>query len=56
MKKRKDVLPIGALVLIVIGSLWLAQDMGWIGTNISWWPLLLIVVGAGILINNYYKL
>ncbi|MBN1923524.1 MAG: hypothetical protein JW791_02055 [Nanoarchaeota archaeon] len=56
MDKNKGVLPIGALVLILIGSLWLAQDMGWLSTSISWWPLLLIVIGIGIIVNNYWKI
>lgn len=56
MKRRKhdnELVPIGALMLITLGGFWLAQDMGWISTNISWWPVLLIVIGLGVLINNY---
>jgi hypothetical protein len=55
MRQKKNMLPIGALLLIAIGGLWLAQDMGWLTTQISWWPIILIVLGAGILINHYSK-
>jgi hypothetical protein len=55
MREKKEILPVGALILIILGSFWFAQDMGWISSNISWWPLILIAVGIGILVNNYYK-
>lgn len=55
MRHEKSLLPIGALILIVIGGLWLSQDMGWISSEISWWPVLLIVIGVGVLVNNWYK-
>lgn len=55
MRDNKKLLPIGALILIVIGGWWLAQDMGWLSTDISWLPILLIVIGLGVLINNWYK-
>lgn len=51
----RGALPLGALILILIGGFWLAQDMGWINTTISFWPILLIVVGIGMLVNSYWK-
>ncbi|PIU63316.1 hypothetical protein COS83_00745 [archaeon CG07_land_8_20_14_0_80_38_8] len=53
--RDKGLLPIGALILITLGVFWLAQDMGWISTSISWWPVLLIIIGLGVLINNYWR-
>ncbi len=35
-----------ALIVLIIGIIWLARDMGWIDTNVSLWPILLIVLGV----------
>ncbi len=35
-----------ALVVLVIGLYWLSKDMGWIQTDVSIWPILLIVLGT----------
>ena len=42
----------GALVLIVVGALALAHNLGYLHVNLSrligtWWPLILIVLGIG---------
>jgi len=52
MKKSK----IGALILIVLGALFLAANLGWIpriGPLLAvWWPLILIVVGVYMLVQR----
>jgi len=35
-----------ALIVLVIGLYWLSKDMGWIQTDVSIWPILLIVLGT----------
>lgn len=47
---------IGALVLIVLGVVFLAANHGWI-PNIGhlfarWWPLILIIVGVSLLLRR----
>ncbi|MCY7312485.1 MAG: DUF5668 domain-containing protein [Pseudoxanthomonas sp.] len=51
--KRKFV---PALVLIVIGVLFLANNLGWTSLDLgqllgTWWPAILIAVGVGMLLN-----
>lgn len=48
---------IGALVLIVIGVLFLLQNLGFAGIDFGellskWWPLILIAVGIGMLFKR----
>jgi hypothetical protein len=46
----------GALVLIIVGALFLLSNLGWIpqlGPLLhQWWPLLLIVIGLLMLIQR----
>lgn len=48
---------VAALILIVVGLLFLANNLGW--TNISigrlittWWPAILVAVGVGMLFGR----
>jgi hypothetical protein len=48
---------VGALVLIVIGVLFLLQNLGYGNFDFSqllskWWPLILIAVGVGMLFKR----
>lgn len=48
---------VGALVLIVIGCLFLFQNLGYGGIDMGellskWWPLILIAVGLGMLFKR----
>jgi len=48
---------VGALVLIVIGVLFLLQNLGYGGFDFGdlirkWWPLILIAVGVGMLFKR----
>ena len=52
---KRNLIP--AVVLIAIGLLFLAQNLGW--TNLSlarligtWWPAILIGVGVGMLVSR----
>jgi hypothetical protein len=46
----------GAVVLIVIGVLFLLSNLGWIpqlGPFLrQWWPVILIVIGVGMLVRR----
>jgi len=47
---------IGALILIVLGVLFLLANLGWIPRLgplfAQWWPLILIAVGASMLLRR----
>lgn len=46
----------GALILIIVGALFLLSNLGWIprlGPLLhQWWPLLLIIVGVVMLVRR----
>lgn len=47
---------VGAIILIVLGALFLAANHGWI-PNLGqlfakWWPLILIIVGVSLLVRR----
>jgi Domain of unknown function (DUF5668) len=47
---------VGALILIVVGALFLLSNLGWLprlGPLFhQWWPLILIVVGVAMLVRK----
>ncbi|MBW2991710.1 hypothetical protein KY345_00650 [Candidatus Woesearchaeota archaeon] len=51
----KSVFPTFAVIVLVLAVLWLFGDMGLLGVNIPWLPVILIIVAIGWIINNYKK-
>ncbi|HBK47482.1 MAG TPA: hypothetical protein DDZ67_13825 [Xanthomonadaceae bacterium] len=48
---------IAALILIVVGLLFLANNLGWTNLSIgklitTWWPAILVAVGVGMLFGR----
>ena len=48
---------VAALILIVVGLLFLANNLGWTHLSIgrlitTWWPAILVAVGVGILFSK----
>ena len=47
---------VGPVILIVIGLLFLLSNLGWIPhigrLLVTWWPLILIIVGVAMLIER----
>ncbi|KMM76943.1 membrane protein [Xanthomonas sp. NCPPB 1128] len=48
---------IAAIVLIVIGLVFLANNLGWTNLNLgrliaTWWPAILVAVGVGMLFGR----
>ena len=50
MKKK---FPTFAVLLLVLGLVWLVSDTGLIKINIPWMPLALVVIAIGWIINHY---
>ncbi|MFC1517836.1 hypothetical protein ACFL5G_04690 [Candidatus Margulisiibacteriota bacterium] len=55
MAKKAKALPLFAIVVLLIGITWLLTEMGIISTNIPWWPVILILVGANWIYEYYSK-
>jgi hypothetical protein len=45
--------PTFAFVVLILGLLWLAVERHWITIPIPWLPLIVVVVAAGWIVNNY---
>ena len=44
-----------AVLLFVVGILWLLTDLGIITVKIPWWPIILIVISFGWIVDNYKR-
>ncbi len=47
--------PTFAVLLLIVGVIWLLSEIGAITIVIPWWPVILIVVALGWIIDNYAK-
>lgn len=47
--------PTFAFLLLVIGVLWLLSSVGVITVDVPWWPVVLIIVASGWVIDHYKK-
>lgn len=52
-RKNKPKFPTLAVILLVVGAVWLLNDVGYLAINIPWIPLILIIVAVGLIINRY---
>ncbi|KAF1695702.1 LiaI-LiaF-like domain-containing protein [Pseudoxanthomonas koreensis] len=48
---------VSALILIILGLLLLARNLGWIDSGLgsllaTWWPAILVAVGVGLLLKR----
>lgn len=50
MKKK---FPTFAVILLVLGVVWLFSSLGYIAVNIPWIPVILIIVAIGWIVNKY---
>jgi len=47
--------PTFAVLVLILGLLWLAVEMNWITINIPWLPLIVVVLAAGWIVNHYTR-
>jgi len=45
--------PTFAVVLLAVGLVWLLTELGVITATIPWWPLILILIALGFIINRF---
>ncbi|MFC1754357.1 hypothetical protein ACFL96_13360 [Thermoproteota archaeon] len=62
MKKEKGMccfagkkFPTFAVLLLAVGVLWLLAEIDVITIDIPWWPVILILITLGWIIDNYTK-
>lgn len=47
--------PTLATIILVIGILWLLNELNVLTIDIPWWPVILIVVAIGWIVNFYSR-
>ena len=47
--------PTFATLLLVVGVLWLLGELGVFKAEIPWWPVVLIVVAVGWIVDHFLK-
>ncbi len=55
MKKHHEGFPTFAVILLVVGIIWLLNDLKIIAVNIPWIPMVLIIVAVGMIYNRISK-
>ena len=53
MSKTK--FPILAVILLVVGIVWVFEDLGYLRINIPWIPTILVIIAVGMIVNRYTK-
>lgn len=53
MCRRERRFPTVSVLLLVVGVLWLLSELKYITVSVPWWPVILIILALGWLINNY---
>jgi hypothetical protein len=51
-KKR---FPILAVILLVLGAIWLLNDLNYFTFPVPWIPVILIVIAVGMIVNRYSR-
>ena len=53
--KKGTKFPTFSALLLVVGVVWLLNEMGIITARIPWIPVVLIIIALSLLYNHYYK-
>ena len=51
----KNRFPTFATILLIVGIMWLLNDLGIVYIKIPWIPLILIIVAIGMIYNRFTK-
>lgn len=54
-RKKRTKFPILAVILLIIGLVWLVNDMGYLTVDLPWIPVILIVVAIGMIVNRRHS-
>jgi len=56
IKGTKRRFPTLAIALLVVGVIWLLNDLEFISINIPWIPIVLIIIAFGMIFNRFFKI
>ncbi len=52
---KRGKFPFFGVILLLIGVIWLLQELEYLTADVPWVPLLLIVVAMGVIVNRYSR-
>lgn len=54
-KSKKVSLPLFAIIVLIIGVVWLLTELGIVTANLPWWPIVIIAVALNWIYEFYNK-
>ena len=51
--RKEGRFPTLAVILLVVGIIWLLSDLGVMTVSIPWWPVILIIIAVSWIVNRY---
>ena len=54
-RRHKSIFPVGGFIVLIIGIVWMLNELHVFTVDLPWVPLVIIVIGLGIILNHYYK-
>lgn len=55
-RRKNRVFPLAGVILLIIGIVWLLNELNIFMISIPWVPLVLIVIAISIIVNHYYRM
>jgi hypothetical protein len=53
--KKGTKFPTFSVLLLVVGIVWLLNEVGLISIKVPWIPIVLVIIALSMLYNHYYK-
>lgn len=47
--------PILAVILLIVGLVWLFNELGYFKIDLPWIPVILVVIAIGMIVNRYSR-
>jgi predicted RND superfamily exporter protein len=54
-RHRNRIFPIFGVIVLLIGIVWFLNALNLFTISVPWIPLVLIVIGIGMIVNHYYR-
>ena len=51
----KNKFPVLAVILLIVGIVWMLNELGYLIIDVPWIPVILVVIAIGMIANRYSK-
>jgi len=52
---KKKTFPTFWVIVLIVAALWLFQELGYFTLTVSWFPIILVLVAVGGIVDNYVR-